>query len=90
MKTADLVDHHDAEVQVCDLPFLHFGRRHAFFGPVTTIKCFEDNVLLRARLETPGEGRVLVVDAGGSGRVAVMGDMIAALLDGQRLGRCDH
>lgn len=80
MKTADLVDLHDDKVQVCDLPFLHFGRIQAFFGPVATVKCFEDNVLLRGQLETPGEGRVLVVDAGGSGRVAVMGDMIAALL----------
>jgi len=77
MKTADLVDDFDDEVSLCHLPFLRFGRRASFSGPVQTVKCFEDNVLLRAELESPGRGRVLAVDAGGSTRIAVMGDKLA-------------
>lgn len=80
MKTADLVDAHPDEVRFCNLPFLKFGRRSAFFGPAQTVSCFEDNVLLRAELEKPGEGRVMVVEGGGSTRVAIMGDMLAGLL----------
>ena len=80
MKTADLVDRHDALVRFCDLPFLKFGRVKAFYGRIATVKCFEDNVLLKAMLEEPGEGRVLVVDAGGSTRCAVLGDLLASLL----------
>ena len=80
MKTADLVDRHDALVRFCDLPFLKFGRVKAFSGRIATVKCFEDNVVLKAMLEEPGEGRVLVVDAGGSTRCAVLGDLLASLL----------
>ena len=80
MKTADLVDAHPEAVRFCNLPFLKFGRRPDFSGPVQTVSCFEDNVLLRTELETPGEGRVLMVEGGGSTRVAIMGDMLAGLL----------
>ncbi len=80
MKTADLVDDFNDDVEFCNLPFLKFGRKPWFSGPVQTVKCFEDNVLLRGELEQPGEGRVLVVDGGGSTRLAVLGDMIAGFL----------
>lgn len=80
MKTADLVDAYDPLVRFCHLPFLSFGRREAFFGPVTTVKCHEDNVLLKAELQKPGDGRVMVVDGGGSTRVALMGDVLAQFL----------
>jgi regulator of ribonuclease activity A len=80
MKTADLVDTHDDDVRFCNLPFLRFGRKRSFFGPVQTVKCFEDNVLLKAELQKPGNGRVLVVDGGGSTRIAIMGDIIAGIL----------
>jgi len=82
MNTADLVDSFADEVRLCNLPFLKFGRRSAFAGPVQTVACFEDNVLLKAELEKPGDGRVLVVDGGGSTRVAVLGDQIAGHLIG--------
>lgn len=78
-KTADLVDDFDPEVELCNLPFKSFGRRRAFYGEVQTVKCFEDNALLKAELQQPGRGRVLVVDAGGSTRVAMVGDIIAGL-----------
>ena len=78
-KTADLVDDFDAEVRFCNLPFLKFGEIRAFCGEVQTVKCFEDNALLKAELQKTGKGRVLVIDAGGSTRVAMVGDLIAGL-----------
>lgn len=80
MKTADLVDEFPDDVRFCNLPFLKFGRKPAFVGQAQTVACFEDNVLLKAELEKPGNGRVLVVEGGGSTRVAIMGDMIAGIL----------
>ncbi|MEM1033918.1 MAG: ribonuclease E activity regulator RraA [Myxococcota bacterium] len=75
--TADLCDAHDLQV-VAPL-FRPFGLRASFFGPVATLKVFEDNTLVRAALERPGEGRVLVVDGGGSTRCALLGDKLATL-----------
>jgi regulator of ribonuclease activity A len=51
----------------------------AFAGPVATVRCFEDNVLVKQQLSSPGDGRVLVVDAGGSLRCALVGDNLARL-----------
>ena len=78
LATADLSDAHP-EAQTCDPVFRDFGGRKAFHGAIKTLKIFEDNQLLRATLETPGEGRVLVVDAGGSMRCAVLGGNLGAL-----------
>jgi regulator of ribonuclease activity A len=80
MKTADLVDAHGEEVQFCNLPFLKLGRKKSFSGRIATVKCFEDNALLKAELQKPGEGRVMVVDGGASSRVALLGDQIAMIL----------
>lgn len=41
------------------------------------MKCFEDNSRIKELSQTKGKGRVLVVDAAGSVRNAVMGDIIA-------------
>lgn len=79
MKTADLVDTHDAHVRFCNLQFLKLGRRRAFSGEIVTVRCFEDNTLLKAELGKPGNGKVLVVDGGGSTRCALVGDLIAGL-----------
>ena len=76
--TADLLDEHP-DALVCLLPFAQFGGLAAFEGPVATVRCFEDNVLVKARVAEPGEGRVLVIDGGGSVRVALLGDMVAGL-----------
>ena len=80
MKTADLVDRYDALVHFCDLPFRRFGRLTAFWGPIATVKCFEDNALLRAYLQEEGSGRVMVVDGGGSTQKALLGDQMALIL----------
>ncbi len=77
--TADILDEHPAEALVCRLPFRQFGGLASFEGVVSTLRCHEDNVLLKQRLSEPGEGRVLVVDGGGSLRVALLGDMMAGL-----------
>ncbi|WP_435312470.1 ribonuclease E activity regulator RraA [Primorskyibacter sedentarius] len=77
MKTADLIDDHASHLRLVHLPFRKFGRKPFIGGRIETVKCFEDNTTLRALLQTPGEGRILVVDGGGSTRIAILGDMIA-------------
>lgn len=61
--------------------FQKFGKRVAFSGKATTLKVFEDNVLVRATLETPGNGNVLVVDGGGSLRCALVGGNLGVLAE---------
>ena len=77
MKTADLIDDHAADLTLVHLAFRRFGRTTHIAGPVQTVKCFEDNSAVRAELETQGDGRILVVDGGGSTRAALLGDMLA-------------
>ena len=79
ISTADLLDEHPDEALVCGLAFQQFGGLASFSGVVSTIRCHEDNVLLKEQVGRPGEGRVLVVDGGGSHRVALLGDMVAGL-----------
>lgn len=78
ISTPDLCDAFEDEVQVVEPIFANFGGIENFGGEVATVKCFEDNSLVKEILGTPGEGRVLVVDGGGSLRRALLGDMIAA------------
>jgi regulator of ribonuclease activity A len=59
--------------------FSSFGGRDAFFGRIATLKLFEDNSLVRSTLATPGNGRVLVIDGGGSLSRALVGDQLADL-----------
>ncbi|MCJ8285896.1 ribonuclease E activity regulator RraA [Halomonas sp.] len=74
--TPDICDAYP-EVAVCDPIFVNYGGQEAFFGPVKTVKCFEDNSLVKQAVAEPGDGAVLVVDAGGSTRCAMLGDMLA-------------
>ncbi len=75
----DLCDEFADQLQILEPMFTDFGGRLAFGGPISTVKCFEDNSLLRLALEEPGAGRVLVVDGGGSDRCALFGDNLAQL-----------
>ena len=77
-KTADLCDEHSDTLQIAEPGMDGFGGRARFYGKISTVKCFEDNSLVREAVGEPGEGRVLVVDAGGSRRCAMLGDMLAA------------
>lgn len=76
--TTDLCDAHP-DLQVCAPLFRDFGGAAAFHGPIATLKVFEDNALVRAALERPGDGRVLVVDGGGSLRCALVGGQLGEL-----------
>lgn len=76
ISTPDLTDAHP-QAQALELQWRNYGALSGFSGPAVTIKCHEDNALLKAAVAEPGEGRVLVVDAGGSLRRAVVGDMLA-------------
>jgi regulator of ribonuclease activity A len=78
-KTADLCDDFADRVQICEPIFRDYGGVLRFAGPIATVKCFEDNSRVRERLAEPGEGRVLVVDAGGSLRCAMLGDNLARI-----------
>ncbi|MFZ5722819.1 MAG: ribonuclease E activity regulator RraA [Pseudomonadota bacterium] len=74
--TCDLCDEHPEDVRVCEPMFSQFGGRECFGGEIVTAKCFEDNSRVKETLATPGKGKVLVVDGGGSLRCAMLGDMI--------------
>ena len=74
--TCDLCDENPDIVRVCEPMFSQFGGRDCFGGEIVTVKCFEDNSRVKETLGTPGQGKVLVVDGGGSLRCALLGDMI--------------
>jgi regulator of ribonuclease activity A len=83
LSTCDLCDAHrddaGADLRLLPPPWQHFGGVRAFHGPAATVRCFEDNSLVRAALEEPGGARVLVIDGGGSQRTALVGGNLAAL-----------
>jgi len=75
--TPDLCDAYPDLVQVLEPMFSNFGGRDSFGGQIVTLKCFEDNSLVKEQVELDGKGKVLVVDGGGSLRCAMLGDMLA-------------
>lgn len=80
--TADLVDAIGEEVRSCDTQFRQLGGRTEFAGPIVTVRCFQDNALLKSVLSEPGAGRVLVIDGAASLHTALVGDLIAELARG--------
>ncbi len=106
--TCDLCDAHkndgSGSFRVLPPVFHSYGQRVNFMGRVSTVKCFEDNSLVKAALDEPGQQRVLVVDGGGSLRRALVGGNLAAaavhngwagvvvdgcVRDAAELARCD-
>lgn len=84
--TCDICDANEDKIAAGTLAvlppvFQSFGKQKAFAGPARTLKVFEDNVLVRAALETPGDGHVLVVDGGGSLRCALVGGNLGVLAE---------
>ena len=77
--TADLVDDIGPDVRSCDVQFRQFGARTEFAGQIRTVRCFQDNALLKSVLSEPGEGQVLVIDGDASLHTALVGDVIAEL-----------
>jgi len=74
----DLCDEFPDAISVLEPLFTDYGKRRRFCGEIVTIKCFEDNSLVRELVRSPGKGRVIVVDGGGSLRHALLGDLLAA------------
>ena len=75
--TPDLCDDNPDLVRVLEPMMVNFGGRESFAGEIVTIKCYEDNSLVKEQAGNPGQGKVMVVDGGGSLRRALLGDMIA-------------
>jgi regulator of ribonuclease activity A len=78
-KTTDLCDQYHDQLNICEDIFQSFGKRKSFYGPICTVKVFEDNVLVKQALETIPAGSVLVVDGGGSTKCALLGDRLAGI-----------
>ncbi|MFK0004840.1 ribonuclease E activity regulator RraA [Paenarthrobacter sp. NPDC090522] len=79
INTADLYDERGEDIQSIAIQFQSLGAKTHFCGPARTVRCFEDNALLKSVVSGPGNGAVLVVDGGGSVNRALMGDMIAEI-----------
>ncbi len=73
----DLCDQHGDTLQVADPLFHDFGGKPLFYGQAVTLSCYEDNSLVRELVNRPGQGRVMVIDGGGSLRRALLGDQLA-------------
>lgn len=82
-KTPDLCDEFEAElgktVRIVAPMFQRYGHRSSFSGEIVTLKIFEDNSLVREAFAENGQGKVLVIDGGGSLRCALVGDQLAIL-----------
>ena len=76
ISTPDLSDE-APEVCALELQLVNYGQIRQFGGAVVTIKCHEDNSLVKQCVEEPGLGRVIMVDGGGSMRRALLGDLLA-------------
>jgi regulator of ribonuclease activity A len=75
--TSDLYDKHGEDIASCDTQFRQFGGRTRFQGTIVTLRSHEDNAILKALITEPGQGKVAVVDGGGSTHCAMLGDNMA-------------
>ena len=75
--TPDLCDENPELVRVVEPMFNNYGARPCFSGEIVTVKCHEDNSVVKENVAQPGKGKVMVVDGGGSKRCALLGDMLA-------------
>jgi regulator of ribonuclease activity A len=75
-RTPDLLDAHPL-IEACEAGLQHYGGVRRFAGQAVTLRAFEDNSEVRELLKSPGHGRVLVIDGGGSRRCALVGDVLA-------------
>jgi regulator of ribonuclease activity A len=77
--TTDLSDKYDGKLRHLAPNYHDYGGRVRFHGPVKTLLTQDDNTKVRAAVEQAGEGRVLVVDGGGSMQCALFGGNLAQL-----------
>ncbi|MDD9210050.1 putative 4-hydroxy-4-methyl-2-oxoglutarate aldolase [Aeromonas dhakensis] len=73
----ELCDEYGDALQVAEPLFQNFGGKALFHGQAVTLSCYEDNSLVRELVNRPGQGRVMVIDGGGSLRRALLGDQLA-------------
>jgi len=76
-KTADLCDDYSDDLVILSQEFKSYGKVSSFCGIISTIKCFNDNSMVREAVNTDGSNKVLVVDGEGSTECALLGDMLA-------------
>jgi len=87
ISVCDLCDAHEDKLQVAEPLFNNYGGRGALSGEIQTVKCHEDNSLVKKLVALPGNGQVLVVDGGGSLRHSLLGDqLVAQALENQWAG----
>jgi regulator of ribonuclease activity A len=84
--TTDICDAHEdlitkGQLRVCAPVFKPYGGLTRFNGAAVTLKVFEDNTWVRTLLDEPGQGRVLVIDGGGSTRCALVGGNLGVLAE---------
>jgi regulator of ribonuclease activity A len=84
--TTDICDANEDKIaagtlRVVEPIFQRWGKKSSFMGQAHTLKVFEDNSLVRSALEQEGQGKVLVVDGGGSTRCALVGGNLARLAE---------
>ena len=77
--TASLADNFEDVVEAADPLLVGFGGVAAFWGAIVTLDAYEDCGLLYDALQSPGQGKVLVVDGGGSLQRALVGQELAQL-----------
>lgn len=77
--TSELCDLYADMIDVVEPIFANYGGRRSFGGVINTLKCFEDNGLVRQMLSEPGVGKVLLIDGGGSARRALIDAELAAM-----------
>jgi len=78
LSVPDICDEFFDEISVLAPLFSDYGGKAKFHGEIVTLKCFEDNSLVRDLVSSEGRGRVIVVDGGASMRRALLGDLLAA------------
>ena len=79
LSVPDISDDHGEHIQVLDPIFRSYGGLDKFCGKVVTVRCFEDNSVVKSTLSGDGQGQVLVVDGSGSMRCALLGDLLGAM-----------
>ena len=89
--TTDICDAHEdlitkGQLRVCAPVFKPYGGLTRFNGTAVTLKVFEDNTWVRTLLDEPGQGRVLVIDGGGSTRCALVGGNLGVLAEKNNWG----
>jgi regulator of ribonuclease activity A len=76
--TSDLADEFGDRLDSCDIQLNQYGGVRSFEGEIVTFRSDEDNLVLKSLVSSPGHGKVLVVDCGGSVHAAMLGDNMAS------------